>query len=115
MNDLLARVRVLAGAAVTYLVALGAILAIIVDELAPFADDPAVAWVLRILGILATVVAVSVAIVRRVTPVLPSERGLLPPPAPGARPLDAGRVALENVLVVLAIVVLAIVLIRLVA
>lgn len=112
MTNLLARVQVLLGAAVTYLVALGAILAIIVDELAPFAADPAVAWVVRILGILATVVAVSVAIVRRVTPVLPTERGLLPPPPAGARPVDAGGVDAETVLVIVAVVILALVLVR---
>lgn len=115
MNELLARVRVLLGAAPTYLVALAAILTIVVDELAPFADDPAIAWVVRILGVILTIVGVAVAIVRRVTPVLPAERGLLPPPAPGARPLDAGRATLESVLVVLAIVVLAIIAIRLIA
>lgn len=112
MNELLARVRVLLGAAPTYLVALAAILTIVVDELAPFADDPAIAWVVRVLGVVLTIVGVAVAIVRRVTPVVPAERGLLPPPPPGARP-DAGRADLETVLVVLAILVLAVIAVRL--
>lgn len=84
MEAFIARVRVLLGAAPTYLVAVGAVLTIIVGELAPYADVPAVEWVIRVGGVLVTVVGVATSIVRRVEPVIPAERGLLPPPPPPA-------------------------------
>lgn len=84
MADLFARSRVLLSAAVTWITLAGAIVAIVLAELAPYADRPAVEWSIRILGGAATVLAVSASIVRRVTPVLPAERGILPPPPPPA-------------------------------
>lgn len=80
MEQTLARLRVLLGAAPTYLAAIGAVLAIVIDELAGFADQPGVEWVVRIAGVVLTIVGVATAIVRRVTPVIDSQRGLLPPP-----------------------------------
>lgn len=80
MGTFLARVKVILRAAPTYLVALGAILTILVDELTPYADVPAVEWVLRVLGVLVVVAGVAVSIVRRVEPVVPERRGVLPPP-----------------------------------
>ena len=82
MSDVLARVRVLLTAAPTYLVAAAAVVQVVVAELGD--DWPAVAaGGTRVLAVLAA----ATAIVRRVTPVLPVERGLLPP---GGTPGEAG-------------------------
>lgn len=80
MDTFLASVKVILRAAPTYLVAIGAVLTILVDELTGYAAVPAVEWVLRVLGILATIVGVAVSIIRRVEPVIPERRGVLEPP-----------------------------------
>ena len=64
------RVHTVLTAAVTWLTAAGAIAAILVEELA---DMPAVA---DIAAQAAVVIATATIIIRRVTPVLPDERGL---------------------------------------
>lgn len=76
--DVLERLRVLAGTAVTYLVAAAVGLSAAADELAatgPDGGETAVAWLLRVVAW----VGAAVAVVRRVTPVPSGERGLLPP------------------------------------
>lgn len=66
-----ARVLVVLKAAPTWLVALSTVVTIVASEV----DIPAVAeWSVKVVGWL----GVAVAIIRRVTPVLPAERGLLP-------------------------------------
>jgi hypothetical protein len=73
------KVKVLLGSAVTWLVAAGSVVAIVVSELEPFRDVPAVGAVLNVLAAVGVVAGVAASIVRRVTPVLPSARGLTPP------------------------------------
>lgn len=75
--DLRARLVVWAAAAVTWLIAAGMVLGQLagqVGDLGPIGADVA-AWALRAAAWAAT----AVLIIRRVTPVLKSERGLLPP------------------------------------
>lgn len=74
----MARIKVILNAAVTYLVAAGIILTIVLEELDPFAGDVP-AFVFRTLTAAATIAGVAATIIRRVTPVLPDDRGILPP------------------------------------
>lgn len=77
------RLKVILNAAVTWLVAAGLIIGIILQELDPF-DDTVPTLVFRILAAAGTIVGVAATIIRRVTPVLPDDRGILPaPPAEG--------------------------------
>ena len=77
------RLKVILNAAVTWLVAAGLIIGIILQELDPF-DDTVPTLVFRILAAAGTTVGVAATIIRRVTPVLPDDRGILPaPPAEG--------------------------------
>ena len=63
------RVKVVMSAAVTWLTVLGAVAVIVADEV------PGVAgWALRV----AAVAGTAVSIIRRVEPVLPERRGVLP-------------------------------------
>lgn len=79
--DLAAKARVVARAAVTYLVVAVAILTFAIDELAPLAPgSPIVEEIVRVLGIAVSVIAGAVSIIRRVTPVAAPDRGVLPPP-----------------------------------
>lgn len=78
MNALLERARTLFTAVVTWLTLAGAVLSIVADELAAYAADGTVAVVIAIIGRILTAIAVAVAIVRRVTEVIPPDRGLLP-------------------------------------
>lgn len=73
---LAAKAKVVLTAAITWLVALEAALVILADELAPLIPAP---WSDRInagLLIAIGIIATAVAIIRRVTPVIPSERGI---------------------------------------
>jgi hypothetical protein len=77
MSDLLLRIQVLLGAAVTWFVALSTGLTAAagsIAELAPEGSEPVVAWLLRA----AAWLVVAWQVVRRVSPVLPAARGLLP-------------------------------------
>ena len=77
MNDFLARVRVLLTAAPTYISTATALVVIFRDEIGrmfPGASDEIAAWSVTVLAVLAG----AANIVRRVAPVLPAERGLLP-------------------------------------
>jgi hypothetical protein len=70
--------QVLLGAAVTWMVALASGLTLAAGEIAqaaPEGSEGTVAVILRVVAWLGT----AVLIVRRVTPVLPAARGLLPP------------------------------------
>ena len=78
LEELWARAQVVLTAAVTWLVIAAAVITIIADELAkvlpaPWSDRIS-AWAITILGVLGAVIT----IIRRVTPVRPEERGLLP-------------------------------------
>lgn len=79
MKKLLKRARVILTAAPTYLVAAGAVVSIVADEVskvlpAGWQDNAA-----QLAGAAVGIIGAAVAIVRRVTPVLPHERGILPP------------------------------------
>lgn len=132
MDQFLARARVVLSAVVTYLALAGVVVAIVLGELANYVDEPTVAWVVRILGGVATVLTVASLIIRRVTEVLPEQRGILPPPPPpndggaavnraeidpdswvGLRWRDTGRVDAETILVTVAVVVLVLVVVAL--
>lgn len=73
------RIRTILGAAVTWLVTAAAILTILIGELGSIAGVPA--EVVQLLGTALVIVTAAITIIRRVTPVLPTARGLLPPPA----------------------------------
>lgn len=79
MSGVVARLRVILTATVTWLVVLAAVLTVVVDELATAigADHPVVVFILRALAAL----GVAIGIIVRVTPVLPGAEGLLPAPA----------------------------------
>ncbi|HEU5085679.1 MAG TPA: hypothetical protein VFU14_20225 [Acidimicrobiales bacterium] len=77
MSDALARVRVVAASAVTWLVAAASAVTIVREEIVaafPEAAEPVAAVAVPLLAGLGA----AVAIIRRVTPVVPSERGVLP-------------------------------------
>lgn len=77
MTETLARVRVVATSAVTWLQVVAAVLVIAAEEIAkavPEISDDVTTVVVRVVAVLGA----AVAIIRRVTPVLPDERGLLP-------------------------------------
>lgn len=75
MTNAIERLRVILTAAVTWLVAIAAVLAIVAEEIADAfgADFPALVWIARV----AVVIGVAIAIIRRVTPVLPEARGVV--------------------------------------
>jgi len=112
INALLDRVKVVATAAVTYLTAAVVILSLVADqivELLPNGDGQTVAaWLIRVVAVLSG----AITIIRRVTPVVPQDRGLLPPDraananAPIPPNGEAGGVTITEVcLVVIAAVV----------
>lgn len=80
MNNLLERIKVLLTAAVTWLVVLGGVLTIVIAQLTPVlgVDDPIILWLTGAV----VWIAILVQIIRRVTPVLPSARGILPVDTP---------------------------------
>lgn len=79
IKDLGPRLRVILTAAVTWLLVAQAALVAFADQIGPLLPTP---WADRINAFIISAVAVIVAviaIIRRVTPVLPEERGILPP------------------------------------
>jgi hypothetical protein len=80
VSKLFDRIGVLLRAAPTYLAAAGVIIAIVADEVGKLAPSGWQDNAIQILGVLAAIVASATAIVRRVSPVAPFERGLLVPP-----------------------------------
>lgn len=83
MTEFLAKVRVVASAAVTWLVIAEGVLLAVVAEVVPQLPEP---WGSRVGTFVASALAVlatAIVIIRRVTPVEPEERGILPqsPPA----------------------------------
>lgn len=74
LERFVARTRVVLTAVVTWLVVLAAVITNVVDELQLAGAS---GTVLRILGNALGVIGVAVAIIRRVTPVLPEARGIL--------------------------------------
>lgn len=73
-----ARIRTILSSLVTWLTLVATVLGIVIGELEPFADNTVARYVLSGLAVAATVAAVAVAIIRKVTPVLPDAVGVLP-------------------------------------
>lgn len=89
MSKLMAKVKVVLTALPTYMTAAAIAITLIAHQLAEVLPDKAagiVQWSAIIAGFLTTAVTV----ITRVTPVLPSQRGLLPqgPPAPAVVVID---------------------------
>lgn len=82
MSELLSRVRVFFKSAPTYLVAAATVVTIITEELSQELTGDVAANVVSIGGKAVSIIGAAVAIIRRVTPVLPDERGMLSPPKP---------------------------------
>lgn len=96
LTDLAARARTLLGAVVTWLTLLGLVLGIVADELADYATDGTTATVVALIARALAAIGVAIAIVRRVTEVIPEDRGLLPVayPTPAKNP-DGGFASIE--------------------
>lgn len=73
------QVKVVLSSVVTWLVVVATVAGIVVEELVSAGVDGAWDPVLSVLGVIGTVALTAVAIIRRVEPVLPEERGILPP------------------------------------
>lgn len=96
------RIRVVLSAAVTYLTVAAVVIGIFAEEIGNVFNLPdSVSNI--VVGVLGAI-GVAIAIIRRVTPVLPSQRGILPPPAPVR---DRGSATLEVTEWVAAAVVVA--------
>lgn len=79
MKKLIARIKVLLGAMPTYLTVAGVVVMIVTTEIADAIPGEIGTWAVKIGGYIGTVIAVATAIVRKVTPVLDSQTGLLGP------------------------------------
>lgn len=79
LNELIAKAKVIAQAVVTWLVFASVVLTFAAGEIADVVPgetgEAITVWVLRVVAWL----GVAVGIIRRVTPVAPDERGILPP------------------------------------
>lgn len=89
-NKILARVKVVVTAAPTYLVGAAAVVTAFSEEIAKILPAGAGEAVARVALVVLSAIAAAIAIIRRVTPVLAIQRGLLPqgPPAPPVVPID---------------------------
>jgi len=92
VNAIIDRALVILRAAPTYLTALAVIAGIVLDELGELGPLPG--WLVTALAGVITAVAVTIAIIRRVTPVLTNARGVLPPPA--GTPITAAELELHQ-------------------
>ncbi len=79
MNDNLKRVAIVAKAVPTYLVAAALVVSIATQEISEELDGDAKQQVVRIGGKVAAWLGAAVAIIRRSTPVIKAQRGLLEP------------------------------------
>lgn len=79
INELIEKAKVVAQAAVTWLVFISVVLTFAASEIADVVPgetgEEIVTWILRVVAW----IGVAVGIIRRVTPVAPDERGILPP------------------------------------
>jgi hypothetical protein len=76
--DLITRARVVLTAAVTWLVAASAVVTIFAEEITEVLPDDWQGPFARTVVVVLAVLTAAVNIIRRVTPVLPAQRGLLP-------------------------------------
>ena len=106
MNTLI-RIRTMLTAAVFWIGIVGAVLAGILAELGDYIDNKVVSAIVAWLLPAATVVTVLGAIIRRVSEVIPADRGLLPiayPTVDRRDGRDAGLSLIETILVVVCVV-----------
>jgi hypothetical protein len=82
MSELLAKVRVILKAWPTWAAAFTAVLGVVAAEVIPLLPEQVGVRVAGWVAVALSVIAAATAVVRRVTPVLPAERGVLPPPPP---------------------------------
>lgn len=89
-RGLLARIKVIITAAPTYLTMAAVVVGILADELSKTVPDGWQDNVVQIGGAIVAVLGAAIAIIRRVTPVLESQRGILPQPLPAPQfvPID---------------------------
>lgn len=78
MQAFIERVKVVLSAAVTWIVLASSIVTIFAEEIAKVAAEGTAATVTRVAVRVVSILGAAVAIIRRVTPVLPEERGVLP-------------------------------------
>lgn len=76
--QLLTRIKTVLTAVVFWLGVAGTVVAVVLAELGPQIDQPIVSTIVAYLAPAAAVIATLAAIIRRVTEVIPSERGLIP-------------------------------------
>lgn len=76
-TGLWAKIKVIVGAAPTYLVVAAAVVPIVAEEVGNVLPAGAGAVVAQVAITLTGVLGAAIAIIRRVTPVLPSQRGIL--------------------------------------
>lgn len=95
MNPTLARLAVLAKAVPTYLVAASIVVSIATNEIADQLDGDAKKAVVQIGGKAVAWIGAAIAIVRRSTPVIKAQRGLLAP-AEGEQVIPVANVAGGN-------------------
>jgi hypothetical protein len=72
------RIQVIAKSIVTWAAVTQAVLLIAIDQVGPLLPDGYQAWIQGAAAV-AVVLGAAVAALRQVTPVLPAERGILPP------------------------------------
>lgn len=81
MSKTLARLAVLAKAAPTYLLIAATVVTVGSQYLADALPGDTATTVTKVAGVLLGIIGAATTIVRRVTPVLPAQRGLLEPPS----------------------------------
>lgn len=79
MKKFLARARVVLRSAPTWLVFAALVAQVVTEEVSKVVPAGAVAQVVAIGGHVVSWLGAAVAIIRRVTPALPADRGILPP------------------------------------
>lgn len=79
MSRTIAKIRVVLSAAVTWITVASGVVVIVADEAAKVLPSGAAEDVAAVAVRVVAVLGAAVAIIRRVTPVLPDQRGLIPP------------------------------------
>lgn len=82
MNNTLTRIGVVLKAAPTYLVAASTVVTIVTEEIADELPSGSAEWVVRVGGKVVSIIGAAVLIIRRSTPVIEAQRGLLPVDGP---------------------------------
>lgn len=89
MNKLIARIKVILTAFPTYASVVAVVLTFVGAQVAEHFDGDVSKWITKVVAGLVAVIGAAIAIVRRVTTVLPEQRGILPQAdAPAVVPID---------------------------